>query len=310
MPAAGASPAIANGLLLLSALTLASSLFNTCLLSSGEGLDLLVQSDSLLPAQMAWDMHQSPAWARHFQWPRVPSLFPDMVWFHAAAWLGLSWRHAWLAYTPLILSMLAGAMGGLIAALRGESGVQAWLRGSTLAALAIALGMAAITLLAARTGLAPWKDALMVLAPASHGDGFILSLLATVAAMQAMRGNRKAWRAMLAFCVVGTFGDLLFVAAFLAPLAVASRLSAWQAGGRKAALTGQWGLLRDCTAACLAGWLGQSALFRQSVNEVELHRPADALRGMAGGMATAPWTGLCLLSAGVLIAAAGRRAWA
>lgn len=174
--------------------------------------------------------------------------------------------------------------------------------------------MAVSVALAAAFGFGPWAALVLVLMPVSHGSGFALSLFAVATADAALRGSRRAfWAALL--CFVGTFCDLLFVAAFLIPLAAATRMSVLGAIMRQ----GGVGALRDPAAAvrlasqggalvyggllaCLAGWACQRLLNLQPVGGYLFRHPGDAMAQMFRDSAHPPWTGMAAAGSIALIA--------
>lgn len=282
------------------------------LLSDSEGIGLLVTSDTLLPMHMAWDTHRFAAAWSSYQWPRIPSLVPDMFYFHGAERLGIGWRRALLGFIPTMLGLLALGMGAIIARVRRCGLAQA----TAQAALALAALMAGLAALAAAFGFGPWAAVILVVMPVSHGSGFILSLFAAAAADAALRGSRRAFWATMLLCFVGTFCDLLFVAAFLVPLAVATRIPVIRAtmGQGVRTLRNPAAVLRLAAQngalvyggllACLTGWACQRLLKLQPVGGYLFRHPGDAITQMVRDFGHTPWTGLAAAGSIALIAKA------
>lgn len=302
----------AAALTFMGGIMLAAAVFNSVVLSGGDSIALLVNSDTLLPMHMAWDTHRfGGAWAA-YQWPRIPSLL-DMAYFHTAERLGIGWRPALLGFIALALAMLGLAMGAVIGRVRGCGLAQ----GSAQAALALAGLMMVLAALTALTGPGPWLAAWMVLMPVSHGSGFVLSMLGAATADAALRGNRQAWWATVLICLVGSFSDLLFAAVFWLPLAAATRLPLLQTilkeGGFDALRRANtWrrlvvqhrALTYGALLACLAGWAGQRLVNLQPLGASLLRPPGAAVMQMLRDMVHTPWTGLVVAGSLALIAAA------
>jgi len=86
-------------------------LFLYGLLNNAYVLSQFIKSDSLLPAQLVWDLaHHGYAW-RGFQFPRVLRLMPDLLFFTAIQLFGIGWRWgmALLATTIASLGLPAAA---------------------------------------------------------------------------------------------------------------------------------------------------------------------------------------------------------
>ena len=132
------------------------------------GGNILLNADSLLPAQFIQDlMHHAHAWTG-FQLPRVPSLFPDLLVEGIVQAITGSWRIGYLAYVVFLLALLA-AVAVLV--------IDATLRCGALAGSMIFLGVA-IPVLAIELA----TPALFVLhvntfVLATHGGQLCLSIL-------------------------------------------------------------------------------------------------------------------------------------
>ncbi len=294
-------------------MALAAALFDCVLLSARDGIPQFVTSDTLLPMHMAWDTHGYPAAWSLYQWPRIPSLIPDMAYFHGAERLGLGWRGALLGFIPVMLGLLALGMGAII----GRFHRRSLLSGAAQAALAIAALLLLLTGLVAATGLGPWSALLLILLPVTHGSGFILSLFAAATADAALHGDRRAFWATILMCLVGAFSDLLFVIAFLIPLAAASRVAVIrpiiERGGLRGLLTvttcrrlftQNSALVYSALAACLIGWASQRMLNLQPLGTYLLKSPGAALPQMLGDFRYTPWTGLVIFGSAALIVTA------
>ena len=291
-------------------MALAAALFDCVLLSAGDGIPQFVTSDTLLPMHMAWDTHGYPAAWSSYQWPRIPSLIPDMAYFHGAERLGLGWRGALLGFIPVMLGLLALGMGAII----GRFHRYGLVSGAARAALAIAALLLLLTGLVAATGLGPWSALLLILLPVTHGSGFILSLFAAGTADAALQGDRRAFWATILMCLVGAFSDLLFVFAFVIPLAAASRVAVVRPIIERGGLRGLFTvttcrrlftqnstLVYSALAACLIGWASQRMLNLQPLGTYLLKSPSAALPQMLGDFRYTPWTGLVIVGSAALI---------
>jgi hypothetical protein len=252
-----------------------------------------VNSDSLLPAHLAWDVaHHSEA-LRTFQWPRVISL-PDIAYFMGAQWLGLGWRLSYPIYTWLVSLVLIAAIAALVARVRRVEFARAL--------LAAGLLVGAILLLAGLAAMARpdkqivWMPLLFALVPVTHGNGFILSLFAARAALDHADGNRRSGTIGLALCALGAFSDTLFVLYFLAPFWAATFVS--ELTGRSAGVTARHsGAALRCTIgrgliwtiACLVGWFAQQLVYRQGFSEMDLKPVVDNFYSFLRNLEFMPW---------------------
>lgn len=294
-------------------MALAAALFDCVLLSGGEGIPLFVTSDTLLPMHMAWDTHRFPAAWATYQWPRIPSLIPDMAYFHGAERLGIGWRGAWLGFIPLQLGLLALGIGAIVGRLQRRGLAVS----AAQAGLALAVWMLVLAGLAAATGLGPWSAILLVLMPVTHGSGFVLSLFVAAAADAALHGNRRAFWATIGLCLLGAFSDLLFMIAFLIPLAAATRVAVLRPIIAHSGLRGlldprTWlrllthngALLYGSMLACLIGWASQRMVNLQPLGTYLLRSPRDAVPQMLVDFPHTSWTGLVIAGSVALIAKA------
>ena len=300
---------------------------NHAILSGSQNLGILVNSDNLLPAQMAWDVHHNwHAWT-HFQWPRVPSLVPDMVYFWGAEVFGLSWRQAFLGYDWVIVTAFIGAIGLAAFFMQAKPG-RSFGASLLLASLIQCLTVTACYFGQAAFGIMSWKDLLSSLAPATHGDGMLFSLLATAAAAQASEGGRTAKRLALVFCFLGTFCDLLFVFEFLVPFIAVERWpyvkfaciafvkavrdSSPQPGKSRwlqrailrrfvIAALDHGTLIRDLLIASVLGWAATHLLFRQDVAIVDVKALFTTIPLIYKDLFRSPWTAVTILATALLV---------
>ena len=296
-------------LLFFAAIALAAKLFGLFLLSDPLGQSVLVNSDTLLPMHMAWDLAQNPAAWAEYQWPRVPSLFPDMVYFHAAQRLGLGWRQALLFYPFMMLGLLAASMACVISRIRGGRLPEAM----ALAAAAVLAAIASLAALGTVTGAAPWAMALLILAPVSHGNAFIMTVLAAATADLARTGSKPGLAATLLLCLVGTVNDLLFAALFIGPLTLGLLAHAMRqhAGDeRTSPPRRQWPpfgvlvpglqLIAACSLACAIGWACQSQLNLQPFSAGLLRNPINASAQLIADIPNVPWSVLAIAGTALL----------
>jgi hypothetical protein len=259
-----------------------------------------VNSDSLLPAHMAWDVLRHDYALANFQWPRVPSL-PDLAFFFAMDLLGVDWRIAFLLYGCLIAIALILSLGWVIARVRGgalRDGVNRAGIG-VLVALLFASASLAHTPDEARL----WLPQLYLFIPVTHGNAMLLSLLASCTALGAIRGSRRQAWTTWGLCALGTFSDTIFLGYFLVPFVLAGAIVAIRRPGQPGTPT-VGGLARFLAAAALAcaiGWVARTPLVMQ---EMVLVRPPldESLGGALADLSRAPWV-LGLMIATVVLSA-------
>lgn len=184
-------------------------------------ISYFINSDTLQPAQMAWDMTRHAYAVTSFQWSRVPS-FPDVAFFFLMDWISIGWRTSVLLYTCLIATGSILSLGWVVARMRGSL----YREGVFWAGIAVVFALLSIV---AAIAISPGQaqdripQAILFICN-SHGDAFLLSVLASCTALGGIRGNRRqTWLTWL-FCVLGTASDTIFVGFFLMPFAIASLL--------------------------------------------------------------------------------------
>jgi len=209
----GSGPAAAIALLLL-----ACGL--VCLLVWDQPA-FLCQADPLLPAALVWDLtHLPDAWS-HFQMPRVPSFFPDLLLIGVPQTLTGNWRIGMMVWVFGVTAWLAALVAWIASRIA---------RVTFAAALPPALALIATLLAAGAIGF-PWfttpadyagfaEPFLVLLLPYSHGGAFLLAL--TAAAMASMAGVAPARLAgVFILSAAATVSDLLTVTTLLVPLTAA-----------------------------------------------------------------------------------------
>jgi hypothetical protein len=175
-------------------------------------IDLLVNSDALLPASLFWDLqHHGYAW-RGFELQRSPSIVPDLLFYGLVQLTTGSWRLASLSFVIAALFGFALAAGFISHSLERRG---AW------------LGAAAFLLLAApilwlELPLTLSAQHVWALIPGFHGGPFLLAIVAlAVARDSAERTGLGSLAALMLLVVLGTLSDKLFVITCVGPLAVA-----------------------------------------------------------------------------------------
>ena len=189
-------------------------------------LALVTNSDALLPADLIWELLNRPHAWHSFQWPRIPSLVPDLL-VYGALQAPFGWRWAQLGYGVFSLLSVAG-LAAITATLGGRR-----------TAFVVFLGLVAIVL-AAEWTLTSTAWHLHLLAPAYHSGAFILSLLTLIT----VASRRLGFMAVLA--ALGTVSDRMFIGTFFLPVTVglfwlhrrgemsrgqALRIAIWALGG-------------------------------------------------------------------------------
>ncbi len=195
-------------------------------------LHLAANADALLPADLIWEMlHRSSHW-QSFQWPRIPSLVPDLL-VYAPLQAAFGWRWAALGYgaaSLMALTALSSRVAGI--SMRKADRVH-----PMCAALPFLTATGVVLLAELAVTHTAWH--LHLLAVAYHSGPFILSVGAL---LLAWRGGDWALGLMTACATLGTFSDRLMIATFLVPLAAAlavavrDRLLPWRAAALRLAL--------------------------------------------------------------------------
>lgn len=272
-----------------------------------------VNSDTLQPAQMAWDMTRHDYAVTNFQWSRVPS-FPDVAFFFLMEWAGIGWRTAFLLYTCLVAVSAILSLGWVVSRMRGST----FRDGAFWAGIAVTLTLLSIMAVIA---ISPEQAAdripqSILFICNSHGDAFLLSLVASVAALGAMRGNRRqAWLAWIS-CVIGTASDTIFLGFFLMPFALAVVLVLLRrrdpnAGAPSSTLPSFKAaslFLLASGAACAVGWVLKFPLPMQAMRLDIRGLDVTALTA-AQDLAHQPWVVALLILTLVLSARAALFFW-
>lgn len=227
-----------------------------------------VNSDTLQPAFMAWDMTRHAYAIPNFQWSRVPSL-PDQAFFFLMEWLSVGWRTSFLLYTCIAAAAASLALGAVVARLRGTR----FGDGVFWAGIAVTLTLLSIMAVIAFVAGSPAEiglripQAILFLCN-SHGDAFLISIVTCCTALGALRGNRKLAWITWALCVLATASDTMFVGYFPVPFSLALAL-VWvrrrRAGAALPALKASLRFLAVVAVACLAGWIAKFPLPMQAM---------------------------------------------
>ena len=274
-------------------------LFFYGLLNNAYVLGQFIQSDSLLPAQLVWDLaHHSYAW-RGFQFPRVLSLVPDLLFFAAIQLFGIGWRWGMALLATTISILLAWAGSLVVASLTSVGRANAFVL-CTLGVIVTFMPSICAFHDPAVNPL-PWMIPLLVIVPVSHGGAFVLSLFAASIAAKALRGSHAAFWSGVALSAIGTFSDLLFIGELLLPLLFAAA-AVWRIGAvsfRRAASV--WAA---CAIACGIGWGAQLPLFRQGLPPLGRHLLVYQMKQWAGEWSQLPWAiwSFLLFAIAILIA--------
>lgn len=267
-----------------------------------------INSDTLQPTQMAWDMSRHAYAIPNFQWSRVPS-FPDLAFFFLMDWAHVGWRASFLIYTCLVSSVAALALGWVIArtrALTFGDGVF-W---AGIAVVATLVSTMATIALSPDEALQRIPQAILFLCN-SHGDAFLISVVASCTALGAIRGNKKQAWATWALCALATASDTMFIGYFLMPFALATivvtlryrrvesiPLQTWPS------FKAVWRFLCFTGLACLVGWIAKAPLPMQAMR-MELPELDVAAIKMLRELPQLPWVmGLLTLTLLLTIRAA------
>ena len=178
---------------------------------------LLFNSDLLLPAALMHNLLHDPGSVAWFQFPRVPSLVPDLLLYLPLSALLPDWRLVLPAYAAVQCALLVWLGGAAVAEFAGSSAAVA-----TVSVLGLATAGMAAALLLDPGGALP-----MILMPVIHsGPTLLVALAGLLLVRRALSGTVPGW-VVAAIGAVGTLSDRLFLAAFLAPV-----LLVWVAGRR------------------------------------------------------------------------------
>lgn len=229
-----------------------------------------VNSDTLLPAHMVWDIATHRYALANFEWPRIPSL-PDIAFFMAMHVLGIGWRLAMVLYSVLATLAFVAAIRAILVRM-GRNGPRG--SGGTATAAAI-VGIVLLSSLWLAVLLpenyASWLPHLYVLVCVSHGDGFIISLFALAAVLDVQEGRTSRSVRVQLLCALGAFCDSFFILYFLLPWT-----ATLMADGRKVG-KGAWPRIRLGFAeswrwwlAAFLGWSAHLILPRQDFGHMEI----------------------------------------
>jgi hypothetical protein len=223
-----------------------------------------INSDSLQPAHMAWDMTQHSYAVANFQWSRVPSLL-DLIFFFTMHWASVGWRMTFLLYTCLVAVGTILSLGWVVARMRGS----AYREGVFWAGIGVTVAFLTLMAGAIQTPKEAsfWVPQALLFYCNFHGNAFILSVVASCTALGAIRGNRRqAWITWVV-CAVGMFSDTIFPGNFLVPFVLAGLILAWRHRGAEAAPTYRSVLVFAAKAslACAVGWAAKLPLFIQKM---------------------------------------------
>lgn len=198
------------------ALLIGAAVVLTCLIAFDEPsfVTRIVNSDTLLPASLVWDVQQHDYAWRGFQLPRVPSIFPDLVAYGVLQAATGAWRTASFGYGLFSMLVLVAAAGAIIASIARCSlgtGAQAFLM------VAVPVLLLEIPVTQASQHLAP-----SLFAPVHHGGAFLLALVALRVAWNCVQRPRLGTGSLLFVLVtLGALSDRLFLVSFHWPLFVA-----------------------------------------------------------------------------------------
>ncbi|ATU74492.1 hypothetical protein CFR78_00805 [Komagataeibacter rhaeticus] len=240
---------------------------------------MVINSDSLVLPRMGWEMWHVPHAWQHFQWPRVPSLFPDMLWFWLAESVRLDWRVALDGFFLLSLCLMTACLASVI----WRMGDLAWPQALFVSSFTLAAVVACVSAGVHVQGLRDVSGLLELFLPAYHGSAFMLSLLAaTLANWEYGRGGRIAnFCPTACLCLVATFSDPLFVTTFAVPFALSTGLFALRhrkdTTPVRVALKDGIGPSLFLLGACTVGFVGQELLYKQNLGGVFKHFPLLAL---------------------------------
>lgn len=272
-----------------------------------------VNSDTLQPAQMAWDMTRHDYAVTNFQWSRVPS-FPDVAFFFLMEWARIGWRTAFLIYTSLVAVSAILSLGWVVSRMRGST----FREGAFWSGIAVTfalLSIMAVIVISPDQATDRIPQAILFICN-SHGDAFLLSVVASVAALGALRGSRRqAWLAWIA-CVIGTASDTIFLGFFLLPFALAAILVVLRRRGANGeapspALPSLKATLRFIVASALACAIGWALKFPLPIQAMRLDIQGLDLTAVraAQDLVHQPWVVALLIIALVLAIRAALVFW-
>lgn len=269
--------------------------------------EMVISADTLLPAAFVWDVqHDINAWTR-FQYPRVPSVFPDLLVLGVTQALSGSWRLGFALWAFVSAGWLL--VGG------------AWLaaRIARQAADGAALGFLVLTVLLLTVAILTMGgpgDAggyliayLDVFPPVAHGGPFLLTLSAAAVAGRQVETPTLRGAALLAVLTwAAVLSDLLSVVGLVVPLTV---------GVGMRVLTRQvrpWGglqLMLPVWAAGVLGWLPMLFMHRQRLPFPRIEDISRQVRWFAGDLYHHPDMALVVAAFCLLLIAAARapRRW-
>ena len=269
--------------------------------------EIVISADTLLPAAFVWDVqHDIHAWTR-FQYPRVPSVFPDLLVLGLTQVISGSWRLGFAVWAFVSAGWLL--VGG------------AWLaaRIARHAAGGAALGFLVLTVLLLTVAILTMGgpgDAggyliayLDVFPPVAHGGPFLLTLTAAAVAGRQVEAPTLRGTALLAVLTwAAVLSDLLSVVSLVVPLTAGVAVQVLRRHLRP------WNGLRlvlPVWAAGVLGWLPMLIMRRQRLPSSDLADFPRQARWFAGDLYHHPDMALVVVAFGLLLVAAARdpRRW-
>jgi hypothetical protein len=185
--------------------------------------NILISSDTLLPAEFVWDvLHHSYAW-RGFQQARVPSFFPDLLIYGVIQAVTSSWRIAMAAWVFLVLVWLVTIASWITTRITRSTNQDATL---SVLLLVVMILTAAVLEFPRFTAMDSYDDLhpyLFILMPFTHGGPFLLALTAAAIASRAIeQGSARRTIVLTLISFAAGISDLLWFTAFQIPLTAAA----------------------------------------------------------------------------------------
>jgi hypothetical protein len=219
---------------------------------------MLINSDTLTPAEFAWDiMHHDYAW-RGFQLPHAPSLVPDIVVTVLLQYLTGSWRWAYMIYAAFYLcsmTLLAALIARSVVGISLVTGSSYFLM-LTIPILVIGIATPILVHLHIQS-----------FSLVAHGGPLLLSIAGIYLLWLACRSpSTMRLLSVLGIGMLAVLSDRLCCATFVAP-ALAGLMNRWW----RRAISWQWAALMLVTvvsSACI-GWKLFDWLPTEGVPEIE-----------------------------------------
>jgi hypothetical protein len=215
---------------------------------------LFTNSDSLLPADLVNDFINHPQSIAFFQFPRIPSFFPDLLFYFIITVSVHSWIAVLVLYACTMLFLMILACSIICCQIS---------RTSLGRAIMTVLSCTIIALIIATVLDGPANGLLYIMIPVYHSGPFLAALYGLILAKYCFnRPSQKSHIALVLIAVLGTLSDRLFIGAFLIPLLGFVLVTMVATRGDEIDIKQQhWKILGLAAMGCAAGYASDLLIF-------------------------------------------------